>query len=123
MKQRLTRQVGYVALAKRIKLPESSKRVKTWTGNDSENRHHHDRVNLAASPLIIHLSWKEHDKAVPQFVGCYELNLDELLKHDLVRRDQPGKIRLRFFHDSDGVIYIQHQGSTARLAIGEFHKG
>jgi len=92
-----------------------------WIGNDVVDRHYHNAIPANPESILIHLSWKPNSRTTPTFVGCYELNLAALLDHGFIRKDrQPGKVRLRFFHDYDDVIYIQVLGSKLRLEIGLF---
>lgn len=114
---------GYAAIAKRIRTPLNV-RVRTWTGNDDSHRNYHGVVHLNESPLLLHLSWKRCSAERPKFVGCFELDLDKLLQHGLIRRDSgAGRARLRFYHGERDVIYIQAFKSSARLAVGEFFEG
>jgi hypothetical protein len=56
--------------------------------------------------------------ATPSFVGCYRLDLERLLKEDLIRVEGPGTVRLRFFHDHDGKVYLQRRLDAPRYLLG-----
>ena len=89
-----------------------------WTGNDASARQHHGVVALEASPLILSLSWRSEVGAPAKFVGCYHLDLKRLLKEDLIRVEGAGEVRVRFYHDHDGKIYLQRRLDAPRFLLG-----
>jgi hypothetical protein len=51
-------------------------------------------------------------------VGCFRLDLPQLLAAGLVRLERRGEVRLRFFHDPDGKIYLQTRLDAPRFMLG-----
>lgn len=92
-----------------------------WTGNDDSARNHHGVVTLNESPLKLRLSWKKSAKDSAKLVGVFEINLRELLKGGYVRSEPntENAIRLRFYHGSDDVIYVQVKRNEPSLPIGK----
>lgn len=89
-----------------------------WIGNDAKGRHHQNKVSRTETQLYMHLSWKAGSDAPVQFVGCYELDMVQLLAQGYLRADGPDAVRLRFFHADDGNIYIQSRLDAPRLRVG-----
>jgi hypothetical protein len=104
-------------LVKSLKFP---RRIRSWTGNDENGRHHHSAIPLSDSPLYLKLAWKRGSKSHPYFIGNFVLNLEGLLASGFIREESRRRVRLRFFHDYDDVIYIQARLSEPRFAIGKF---
>jgi hypothetical protein len=106
-----------------VRLSESdlSKNHRDWTGNDeSGDYRHHGVVLLSESPLDIRLRWKSAPGAQVQLIGCYRLDLGDLLSKGFVRMEDKDSIRLQFVHHQDRGIYIRVREDTPRLRIGEF---
>jgi hypothetical protein len=101
---------------------ESKAVSRKWIGNDRSARNHHGIVNLDERPLRIHLSWKVSPGSQVHGVGAFELDLHKLLEAQLIRREssKPGKVRLRFWHGFDDMIYIQARPEGDALPIGQF---
>ena len=89
-----------------------------WTGNDASARQHHGVVALTSSPLVLSLSWRSEAGAPAKFVGCYRLDLERLLKEELIRVERAGEVRVRFYHDYDGKVYLQRRLGTPRFLLG-----
>lgn len=91
-------------------LPKSSSGIhRELTGNDEKDSSHHVRVLLNPNLLRLRLSWRKSSAERVQFVGVFDLDLQKLLAANYIRLE-PGtqdKARLRFYHGSDDVIYIQ----------------
>jgi hypothetical protein len=106
-----------------IRLSESdlSKEHRDWTGNDeSGDYRHHGVVRLSESPLDLRLRWKSAPGAQVKLIGCYRLNLGELLSKGFVRMEGEDTIRLQFVHHQDGGIYIRVREDMPRLRVGQF---
>ena len=109
-------------------IPESALNAghRNWTGNDASQRTHHGVVRLNESPLHLKLSWKESRDAPVQLIGCYKLDLHELLRREYIRyegAERNEEIRLRFFHQPDDRIVIQVNESGPALIVGTFVRG
>lgn len=93
-----------------------------WTGNDEKGkRSHHDRnVSLNEGLLRLRLSWKESSDAPVHFIGVFELDLRKLLaaNYICISSESQDKVRLRFYHGLDDVIYIQVNNDGPGLPIG-----
>ena len=90
-----------------------------WNGNDRSQRNHNGAVPLAEDPFDVVLNWKASPTAPVCPVGCFRLDLAQLLSAGYVRLDKRrGHIRLRFFHDDDGCVYIETAQGRPRLLIG-----
>jgi uracil-DNA glycosylase len=107
-------------LARRVDDSHVADVRRDWTGNDDSARNHHSVVLLSESPLRLRLSWKRGRTGKAQFIGVFDLNLPGLLAAHHVRLE-PGEtnaIRLRFYHGTDEVIYIQVNSQSPGLPIG-----
>jgi hypothetical protein len=90
-----------------------------WNGNDRSDRNHNGAVPVAEDPLDIVLTWKESPSHQPRSVGAFRLHLQALLEAGYIRKDtRPAHVRLRFFHDTDEVIYIETSAGKPRLPVG-----
>lgn len=98
-------------------LPQHHRR---WNGNDASQRNHNGVVSLDDDPLYLRLAWRRSSSAPAVPVGCFRLDLRQLLAEGYGREEpnHPGHIRLRFYHADDGVIYIQVNRSGPALAVG-----
>ena len=90
-----------------------------WAGNDDSARNHNGVVRLSESPLTLALSWRSARKKPAAFVGCFRLDLHQLLTSGLVRIERRGEVRLRFIHDHDGKIYLQSRLNGPRFVLGK----
>lgn len=91
-----------------------------WNGNDCSARNHNGAVPIAEDPLDIVLTWKESPRHQPRVVGAFRLHLQALLEAGFIRRDtRPAHVRLRFFHDTDDIIYIETSSGKPRLPVGK----
>ena len=92
---------------------------RSWTGNDEKGRKtHHGIVRVSESPLDVVLHWTANSNEEPQLVGCYRLNLPNLLRGGYIRQENraPGQVRLRFVHDGDSIyLRIRHDGPNLRI--------
>ena|SRR5256885_4656004 len=108
--------------AQRVQDSDAGEIQREWIGNDEKgNRSHHDRkVSLNKSPLRMRLSWKESSDAPVQFIGVFDLDLHKLLAANYIRisSEAQDKVRLRFYHGLDDVIYIQVNNDEPGLPIG-----
>ena len=95
-----------------------SKPDRRWCGNDDSARNHHGVVPLSSSQVDLELSWKSSKTASAKLIGRMRLDLRALLAEGLVRREDSSSVRLRFFHDHDGKIYIQAKLNEARFLVG-----
>jgi hypothetical protein len=96
-----------------------SMKHRRWNGNDQTQRNHHGAVPLARDPFDLVLNWKSSPNASLKQVGCYRLNLAALLAAGFIRRDtKPRHVRVRFYHDLDGSVYIEAQQDGPRLLVG-----
>jgi len=94
---------------------------RTWTGNDDSARNHHGVIPLAASPVILSLSWKASAGSPPRPVGTFRLDLHRLLADGLIRLEAPDSVRVRFVHEPEGSIYLQVNQQGPRVFVGEIH--
>lgn len=108
--------------ARRVQDSDAGEIHRNWIGNDDKgNRSHHDRnISLNESPLKLRLSWKEHSDAPVQFIGVFDLDLNKLLAANYIHvsSESEDKVRLRFYHGLDNVIYIQVNNDGPGLPIG-----
>lgn len=91
-------------------LPRSAPGIhREWTGNDESDRNHHGRVLLNQNPLRLRLSWRKSSGERAQLIGVFDLDLQKLLAANYIRLEAgtQDKVRLRFYHGLDDVIYIQ----------------
>lgn len=102
--------------------PEQLTRPHRWTGNDCSHRHHHSSVQSGADPFELVLHWKTGPSETPHLIGCFRLHLAKLLEADYIRRDAPGHVRVRFFHDHSDDIFIEAKAGGPRLRVGKFPK-
>lgn len=112
-------------LARRVQDSAASGIRRDWTGNDKSARNHHGVVDLHESPLRLRLSWRRSPCDPAQLIGVFDLDLPGLLAGHYVRVE-PGTrngIRLRFYHGSDDVIYIQANRDGPGMPIGKVLRG
>ena len=108
-------------LAQRLQSSEVSGVDCDWTGNDESGRHNHNKVSLNSSPMRLRLSWKRSPDDHVHLIGVFDLDLRKLLADGYVRvepKTEDKEIRLRFYHDADGVIYIQTKMGEPKLPVG-----
>ena len=108
-------------LARRLQSSEVSEVDCDWTGNDESGRHYHIKVSLNSSPMRLRLSWKRSPADPVHPIGVFDLDLRKLLADGYVRvepKTEEKEIRLRFYHDADGLIYIQTKMGEPKLPIG-----
>jgi hypothetical protein len=95
-----------------------SRADRAWTGNDDSHRNHHGIVSLSESPVKLSLSWREAKERPAKPIGTFRLHLDVLLTNRLIRREDYESVRVRFFHDRDGHVYLQLNLSEPRVLVG-----
>ena len=94
-------------------------RPRQWNGNDATDRNHHSLVPLDEHPFDIVLGWKRSGDSPSRPVGCFRLNLANLVEAGYVMKAKQGQVRLRFFHDTDGCVYIQAKPGGPGLLVGK----
>jgi hypothetical protein len=91
-----------------VAIPEHKLRDghRTWNANDEKGRKtHHGVVRLSESPLDLRLTWTLGAGHQRRLIGCYRLNLQNLLRDGYVREDrEPGTVRLRFVREDNGIF-------------------
>jgi predicted DNA binding CopG/RHH family protein len=105
---------GLVKDVPRSKLPARHRR---WVGNDANQRNHHGRIPSGENPVFLDLSWKKDKRSTPEPVGAFRIDVEALAKEGYLAPDPAGGIRLRFFHASDGSIYLG-RGRNKKIKIG-----
>jgi hypothetical protein len=107
-------------LVRRVENEEASDIRRDWTGNDESDRNHNGKVPLSESPLRLRLSWKKSPEESARPIGIFDLDLRRLLKAGYVRPEpkSENKVRLRFYHGWDNVVYIQVNLKEPGLPIG-----
>jgi hypothetical protein len=88
-----------------------------WVGNDESSRNHHGVIPLSDSPLTLGLSWKAGKGKPAVVVAVLKLDLKILLADGLVRSESADSVRVRFFHDGYGHIYLQTRMGEPRLRV------
>ena len=101
-----------------LRSADSTAPDRRWCGNDDSARAHHGIVALAETPLVLELSWRASKAARKALVCRLRLDLARLLAERLVRAEDAKQVRLRFFHDHDGKVYIQVKQDAPRFLIG-----
>lgn len=108
--------------ARRVQDSEAGEIHRDWTGNDEKGKrsHHDGNIYLNKSPLRLRLSWKESSNAPVCYIGVFDLDLQKLLaaKYICTSSEPQDKVRLRFYHGLDDVIYIQVNNEGPGLPIG-----
>lgn len=107
-------------LVKRVQNHDTSDVTRDWTGNDESARNQHAKVSLRESPLRLRLSWKKSRKHTAHLVGVFDLDLPRLLRAGYIRLDgkSTDEVRVRFYHGSNNVIYVQVNLKSPALQIG-----
>jgi len=105
---------------RRVENAETSDIRRDWTGSDESYRNHNGKVALSESPLRLRLSWKKSPKDSARLIGIFDLDLRGLLEAGYIRPEpkSENEVRLRFYHGSDNVIYVQVNLKEPRLPIG-----
>ena len=95
---------------------------RNWTLNDEINHHKHGFIPINQPRIRMNLSYRKSSREgskVP--VASFPLDLNDLLRRDLVRVDEKGHktgFRLRFVHDlADHGIYIQRNQRCPRQFV------
>jgi hypothetical protein len=92
-----------------------------WTLNDEIQHHKHGFIAEAALQMDLSYKKNRNTSAIP--VASISMDLNSLLKRDLVRVDDyHGKkgFRLRFVHDvSNHGIYIQREHASRRMYVAQ----
>ena len=96
--------------------------ARNWTLNDEIGHHKHGFIPIDQPRIQMNLSYRRSaSKGNKVFVASFPLDLNDLLKRDLVREDTKGHktgFRLRFVHDlADHVIYIQRNQRCRRQRV------
>jgi hypothetical protein len=71
--------------------------------------------------MRLRLSWKRSPNDPVHLIGVFDLDLRKLLADGYVRvepKTEEKEIRVRFYHDADGVIYIQTKMGEPKLPVG-----
>src|ERR1035437_1600465 len=79
---------------------------RTWAGNDESARNHNGVVRLSESPLTLALSWRYGKGKPATIVGCFRLDLPQLLANGLVRAERRGEGWRRCFFHPHGKNYF-----------------
>lgn len=97
-------------------LPPGSPTDRAWNGCETTAGHHHGRVPLSQSPISLSLRWRASKSAPAHFVGCYRLDLDQLVSAGYARKigDQ---VLLRF-QSAGEVIEIATNRHSPALVVG-----
>ncbi|HOE19221.1 MAG TPA: hypothetical protein PK344_17605 [Syntrophorhabdaceae bacterium] len=94
--------------------------TREWTLNERVNGNVFGRVRISESPLRIKLFWKlNDDPTTKQFVGLYDLNLNDLVNAGYVRdlNNSQGEVLLRF-QSNNLLIEIAMSRTAPALLIG-----
>ncbi len=107
-------------LVQRVEGEGAEKYTRDWIGNDTNARSHHSIVYLTEGSLRLRLSWKKSTKDLPKVIGVFDLLLRQLRDKGYVRSEKgiEDGIRLRFYHDPNGIIYIQMNTKGPTLPVG-----
>src|ERR1035441_771474 len=96
--------------------------ARNWTLNDEIHHHKHGFIPKNETVVQMNLSYKSSKNGTVFPVGSSRLDLNELLRRELIRRDTyRGRdgFRLRFVHDpGNRSICIQKAGSPQRQLFG-----
>lgn len=105
---------------RRVPSEQATSIRRDWTGNDESAKSHHGKLPLSESPLRLRLSWKKSPKDSARLVGIFDLDLKQLLKAGYIRYEpkSTSEVRLRFYHGSDNLVYIQVNAKEPGLPIG-----
>ena len=103
----------------RIRPGELPSKYRRWTGNDESARNHNCKVGRNENPLVMHLSWRANGETPAKFVGCYRINMPRLVREGYALPEGTNEARLRFYHDSDGVVYIGRGQKFPRIPVGK----
>lgn len=110
-------------LVQRLECAPEHTNPKRWVLRDDNGQNHHGIVDSSKGSVVIELSWKANTHDAPKLVGAYRLDLDGLLAAGIIRREpQAGRgarVRVRFYRERDGVIYLQQRRDRPRLAVGQ----
>ncbi len=98
----------------------ASTKIHNWTGNDEIARNYHAVVDLGDSPLRVSLSWRKSPNHPVRLLGLFELQLMQLRKAGFIRNEpnKVNKVRVRFYHAHDGLIYVQVNSAGPKIPIG-----
>jgi hypothetical protein len=98
-----------------LRLKDSADR--RWIGNDESKRNHNGVIPLADSPLTLALSWRAGKGKPAVVVAVMELDLERLLAEGFIRSEKRDSVRVRFYHDSDGHVYLQTRLGEPRIRV------
>lgn len=108
----------FSSLVKRVRLHELPPGHRRWTGNDASQRNHNGRVPANEDPVFLELNWKRSKGEAARLVGGFVVNLNRLVRAGYLAMDPSGDVRLKFFHDIDGFVYLGRGASKKKIAIG-----
>jgi hypothetical protein len=95
---------------------------RNWILNDEIHHHKHGFIPEHETVVQMNLSYRRSKSGTVLPVASSRLDLNELLRRDLVRRDtyrNRSGFRLRFVHDPASCsVYIQKAGSPKRQLFG-----
>jgi len=103
---------------RKISLDELPVEHRCWTGNDANRRSYHGKIPAGENPVYLELHWRKDKNASKKLVGGFILDVAALKKEGYLVQDPRGGIRVKFFHESDGGIYVGC-GIDKKIPIGE----
>jgi hypothetical protein len=106
-------------LVSRIDQESFLHRYRHWIGNDDFEHHYHIAIPKNQETLYLNLSWKKKSDSPAEFIGMFRLDMQELFSEGYIREDGKDKVRLRIYHGSDDILYIQTRSGKPALAIGK----
>jgi hypothetical protein len=117
MKEEILPDPSTSSVIKRVEASELPAKYLRWTGNDDNYRRHDGKVRVSDRPLYLHLSWRSHRNASPQFVGCFRINVEELVSAGLAKAEGDDHARLRIYHDRDGILHLRWRANKSAVPI------
>lgn len=100
------------------RLSRESDAKHTWCGNDKKGKFtHHGVIPLSEDPTTIKLSWKPDSDAIPQYIGTFELRLEELLNRKIIRKEKEDSVRVKFVNIY-GMILLSTGFDKPCLLVG-----
>jgi predicted DNA binding CopG/RHH family protein len=105
-------------LIKRVPKRELPQKHRRWTGNDANQRNHSGRIPPGENPVYLELRWKKDKYAAETPVGCFRIDVLALRRNGYLAEDPAGGIRLKFFHEMDGTVYLGRGIKRKKIPVG-----
>ena len=107
-------------LVRRVEAAPAGVKLRRFTLRDDNAQHYHRKMGIIESHVYVQLAWRANAKSQIHSLGVFLLDLRGLLSAGYIRPERPNwedEVRVRFYHASNGMIYLQVKQGSPALAV------